>query len=239
MGRRGEELRTPSRSKPMTQVILGCMLQFLHRSCSKKTDQCKASSFQHGCSLDENNLLSWLVIFFSLTEAPLTDPTPTPPNTPETGPETDPERTRNGPETEPNGAERSRTEPNGAKMDRNQALSGGTDGGVCREGGGGGGGCKGKRISLLLAHSVLLRLVKSCELSSTSPGTLQGGDPREAGKNYTIPLPGLTPENGEDCPENGGTYSKSKTFVVFPHFSPVSEVRLGWGILSLDHYYFF
>ena len=87
--------------------------------------------------------VSSLVIFFSLTEAPLTDPTPTPPNTPET----DPKRTRNRPETEPNGAKRSRTEPNGAEMDRNQALSGGTDGGVCREGGGG--GCKGKRISLL------------------------------------------------------------------------------------------
>ena len=48
-----------------------------------------------------------IVIFFSLTEAPLTDPTPTPPNTPET----DPKRTRNGAETEPNGAERSQTEP--------------------------------------------------------------------------------------------------------------------------------
>ena len=84
---------------------------------------------------------SSLVIFFSLTEAPLTDPTPTPPNTPET----DPKRTRNRPETEPNGAERSQTEPNGAEMDRNEALLGGTDGGVCRDWGGGG-GCKGKRI---------------------------------------------------------------------------------------------
>ena len=66
------------------------------------------------------------MLFFSLTEAPLTDPTPTPPNTPET----DPKRTRNRPETEPN-----RTEPNGAEMDRNQALSGGTVGGFCRDGG--------------------------------------------------------------------------------------------------------
>ena len=67
---------------------------------------------------------SWVVIFFSLTEAPLTNPTPTPPNTPET----DPKRTR--------------PEPNGAEMDRNQALSGGTARGVCR--GGGVGVVKGK-----------------------------------------------------------------------------------------------
>ena len=82
------------------------------------------------------------MIFFSLTEAPLTDPTTTPPNTPET----DPKRTRNRPETEPNGAKRSRMEPNGAEMDRNQALSGGTAGEFV--GMGRGGGCKGKRISL-------------------------------------------------------------------------------------------
>ena len=60
-----------------------------------------------------------LVIFFSLTEA---HPDPT-------------QQTRNGPKTEPNGAERTRTEPNGAEMDRNQALSGGMAG-VCRDGGG-------------------------------------------------------------------------------------------------------
>ena len=84
-----------------------------------------------------------IVIFFSLTEAPLPDPTPTPPNTPKrtrNGPKTDPKRSQ----TEPNGA---KTEPNGAEMDRNQAFRGGTGGGLCR-GGGGGGGCKGKRMSL-------------------------------------------------------------------------------------------
>ena len=74
------------------------------------------------CALLQDNKTS-LVIFFSLTEAPLPDPTPTPPNTPET----DPEQTRNG-------DKRSQTEPNGAEMDRNQALSGGTAGGVCRDG---------------------------------------------------------------------------------------------------------
>ena len=44
-----------------------------------------------------------VVIFFSLTEAPLPDPTPTHP-TPRNGPEADPKQTRNG-------AKRSRTEP--------------------------------------------------------------------------------------------------------------------------------
>ena len=47
-----------------------------------------------------------VVIFFSFTEAPLPDPSPTPPNTPK--------RTRKGPErdpTEPNRAKWTRTEP--------------------------------------------------------------------------------------------------------------------------------
>ena len=74
-----------------------------------------------------------VVIFFSLTEAPLPDPAPTPPNTPKwtrNGAETEPKQSQ----TEPNGAE---TEPNGAETDRNRALSGGTaGGGVCRGGGG-------------------------------------------------------------------------------------------------------
>ena len=87
----------------------------------------------------------------SFTEAPLTDPTTTPPNTPET----DPKRTRNGPGTDP---KRSQTEPKGAEMDRNQALSGGTAGGVF-VGMGRGGGCKGKRISLYYGES---RKISSC-----------------------------------------------------------------------------
>ena len=70
---------------------------------------------------------NYIVIFFSLTEAPLPDPTQ--------HPETDPKRTQNRPETEPNGAE---TEPNGAEMDRNQAFRGGTGRGFVGVGGGGG-----------------------------------------------------------------------------------------------------
>ena len=83
-----------------------------------------------------------LVIFFSLTEAPLPDPIPTPPNTPKrtrNRPKTDPKQSQ----TEPNGAE---TEPNRAEMDRNQAFRGGTGGGFV--GVAGVGGCKGKRKSL-------------------------------------------------------------------------------------------
>ena len=66
-----------------------------------------------------------VVIFFSLIEAPLPDPTQRTRN----GPETDPKRSQ----TEPNGAE---TDRNGAEMDRNQALWGlRWDGqGVCRGG---------------------------------------------------------------------------------------------------------
>ena len=86
------------------------------------------------------------MIFFSLTEAPLPDPTPTPPNTPK--------RTRNRPEAEPKRSQtdpnRAETEPNRAEMDRNQAFRGGTGGGLV--GVGGVGGCKGKRKSLIQCH---------------------------------------------------------------------------------------
>ena len=59
-------------------------------------------------------LLPRVVIFFSLTEAPLPDPTPTPPNTPKR-------------ETDPNRPKRQRSR-NGAEIDRNQALWGGMAG---------------------------------------------------------------------------------------------------------------
>ena len=83
-----------------------------------------------------------IVIFFSLTEAPLTDPTTTPPNTPEMDPKrtgTDPKRRQ----TEPNGAERSQTEPKWTEIKPSRV---GRPGGFV--GMGRGGGCKGKRISL-------------------------------------------------------------------------------------------
>ena len=77
-----------------------------------------------------------IVIFFSLTKAPLPDPTPTPPNTPKrtrNGPETDSKQTRNGPETDLNGPE---TVRNGPEMDQNQVLWGGTARGFVGRGGG-------------------------------------------------------------------------------------------------------
>ena len=61
------------------------------------------------------------MIFFSLTEAPLSDPI---------GPEADPETDSKWSQTEP---KRTR---NGAKVDRNQALWGGTAGGFVGRGGG-------------------------------------------------------------------------------------------------------
>ena len=70
------------------------------------------------------------MIFFSLTEAPLPDPTQ--------HPEKDPKRTRNRAETEPNGAKRSR---NGAKRSRNgpkSSFSGWDGRGLCRGRVGGG-----------------------------------------------------------------------------------------------------
>ena len=93
--------------------------------------------------------------FFSLTEAPLTNPAATPPNTPET----DPKRTRNRPETEP---KRSQTEPNGAKRSRNGPKSSplGWDGRGGFVGMGRGGGCKGKRVSLFWAVQRLARYLK-------------------------------------------------------------------------------
>ena len=84
-----------------------------------------------------------LVMFFSLTEAPLPDPTPTPPNTPKwtrNGPKTDPKRTQTDPKRSRNGAKRTQ---NG----RNQALWGGTPGGGL-SGWGGVGIVRGKRKSL-------------------------------------------------------------------------------------------
>ena len=70
-----------------------------------------------------------VVIFFSLTEAPFPDLTPTPPNTPKrtrntrNRPETDPKQTRNGPKRTRNGPKSSSLECDGR--------------GVCRDGGGG------------------------------------------------------------------------------------------------------
>ena len=99
------------------------------------------------------NLGSSDILFPYLTEAPLPDPTPTPPNTPKrtrNGPETDLKRTQtdpNGPETDPNGPEtdpkRTQTDPKWTEI----KLSG-WDGRGVLSGRGGGGGCKGKRKSL-------------------------------------------------------------------------------------------
>ena len=72
-----------------------------------------------------------VVIFFSLTEAPLPDPNPTPPNTlkrTRNGPETEPKRSRNGAGTEPKW-----TEIKLFGVGRAGGLSGRGGGGVVRE----------------------------------------------------------------------------------------------------------
>ena len=65
--------------------------------------------------------------FFSLTEAPLPDSTPTPPNTPK--------RTRNGAKQTRNGAKKSQTEPKWTEI---KLFDGGTGGGFVGAGGAGG-----------------------------------------------------------------------------------------------------
>ena len=53
-------------------------------------------------------------------------------------------------------------------------------------------------------------------------GSHRGGNPRKMGKNYKIPLPGPTPENGENCPKKGvkllRKYNFCNFYVIFPHF---------------------
>ena len=67
-------------------------------------------------------------------------------------------------------------------------------------------------------------VVNGCELffPLQSPGSPRGGNPRKMGKNYKIPLPGPTPENGEKLPKNYKKYSENTFFcnfsVIFPHF---------------------
>ena len=87
-----------------------------------------------------------VVIFFSLTEAPLPDPTPTPRNTlkrTRNGPETDPKQTRNRAKRSQTEPKRSQTEPKWTEIKLFRVGQAGGFVGV-----GGVGGCKGKRKSL-------------------------------------------------------------------------------------------
>ena len=82
-----------------------------------------------------------LVIFFSLTEAPLPDPT-------QNGPETDPEQTRNGPERTRTHPKRIETDPKWTEI---KLFGVGRPG---RSSGWGGWGCQGKRKSLPEAGNI-------------------------------------------------------------------------------------
>ena len=81
------------------------------------------------------HLVCTLLIFFSLTEAPLPDPTPTQP-TPRKGPKADPKQTGNGPKCTQTDPKRTRNGPKSSSL-------GGTGRGLCRDGG----GCKGTKKS--------------------------------------------------------------------------------------------
>ena len=64
------------------------------------------------------------------------------------------------------------------------------------------------------------------------PGSHRGGNPRKMGKNYKFPLPGSTPENGENCPQKGVKLLRKYNFCNFSvNFSPFSGVGAGRGIL--------
>ena len=119
----------------------GVILSFVSRDGGPQEIHRGNSHHNHDTILDSTHQS----IFFSLTEAPLTDPTPSPPNTPETGPKRTQNRPENGAETEPNGAKQSR---NGAEIKPSRV---GRTGGFVGKGGGGAGGCKEKRISLFYA----------------------------------------------------------------------------------------
>ena len=46
-------------------------------------------------------------------------------------------------------------------------------------------------------------------------GSHWGGKHRKMGKNYKIPLPGPTPENGENCPQKRGKITPKIRLVIF------------------------
>ena len=52
------------------------------------------------------------------------------------------------------------------------------------------------------------------------PGSLRGGNPRKMGKNYKIPLPGLTPEIGENWPQKGVKLLQKNNFCNFSAICP-------------------
>ena len=70
------------------------------------------------------------------------------------------------------------------------------------------------RYLLLQREKVLAR--QNCLFSPLQgPESVRGGNPRKMGKNYKIPLPGPTPENGEKLPKN---YKICIFGVIFPLF---------------------
>ena len=68
--------------------------------------------------------------------------------------------------------------------------------------------------------------LKICELffPLEAPGSHRGGNPGKMGKNCKIPLPGPTPEIGENCPKKGvkwlriSKYNFCNFSVILPSF---------------------
>ena len=74
----------------------------------------------------------------------------------------------------------------------------------------------------------------SCELffPLEGPGSHRGGNLRTIGKNYKIPLPGLTPENGKNYRKITKTCILGVVLPLFwGQFSPFFAGRTGEGIL--------
>ena len=68
-----------------------------------------------------------------------------------------------------------------------------------------------------------------CCFPLQSPGSPRGGNPLKIGKNYKIPLPGPTPENGEKLPKNYKKYSENTFFEFYGNFFPIFGVWTGEG----------
>ena len=69
-------------------------------------------------------------------------------------------------------------------------------------------------------------------LRGGAPESQRGGNPRKMGKNYKIPFPSPTPENGEKLPPKRGKLTpKRKILYFFCNFALISGVGPGRGIL--------
>ena len=71
----------------------------------------------------------------------------------------------------------------------------------------------------------------ACELffPLEGPGSHRGGNPRKTGKNYEIPLPSPTPENGEKCRKITKIVFSEQFYRFFGAIFPIFGGRTGEG----------